>query len=219
MTSEVNIISAFVAGLVSFFSPCVLPLIPAYIAYIGGNAAEKVNRSLLLSRVLLFILGFTLVFVMLGATASFFGRFLHQYLQMVIIVSSGLIIIFGLHMLGILRVTLFNKDTRFQLKSSGSIFMPLLLGMAFAFGWSPCVGPVLASILLLASMEQSLIRGMFLLFVYSMGLGLPFFITALAAEKILKIFKKMNNSAIWIERTAGIVLVLFGFWLFYTNII
>jgi len=219
LTSEVNIISAFVAGLVSFFSPCVLPLIPAYIAYIGGNAAEKVNRSLLLSRVLLFILGFTLVFVMLGATASFFGRFLHQYLQMVIIVSSGLIIIFGLHMLGILRVTLFNKDTRFQLKSSGSIFMPLLLGMAFAFGWSPCVGPVLASILLLASMEQSLIRGMFLLFVYSMGLGLPFFITALAAEKILKIFKKMNNSAIWIERTAGIVLVLFGFWLFYTNII
>lgn len=219
MTSEVNIISAFVAGLVSFFSPCVLPLIPAYIAYIGGNTAEKVKRSLLISRVLLFVLGFTLVFVMLGATASFFGRFLQQYLQLIIIVSSGLIIVFGLHMLGVLRVTLFNKDTRFQLKSSGSFFMPLLLGMAFAFGWSPCVGPVLASILLLASLEQSLIRGMFLLFVYSMGLGIPFFITALAAEKILKLFKKMNNSAIWIERTAGIVLVFFGLWLFYTNIV
>jgi len=207
-----------VAGIISFFSPCVLPLIPAYIAYINGNTDIQKKRQQLLWRVLLFILGFTIVFVLLGATASFIGGFLQNYLRVIILLSAILITIFGFHMLGLLKITFFNKDTRFQLKTSPSLFMPLLLGMAFAFGWSPCVGPVLASILLLASMEQSMVNGMSLLFVYSMGLGLPFLITALAAESVLKIFKKMNSGTIWIERVAGSILVLFGIWLFVVNI-
>ena len=201
---------AFVAGVLSFLSPCVLPLVPSYLAYIGGSAAQQ-DRWLTLRNSLFFILGFSLIFIGLGASASALGSLLRSYRGWLNIVGGILIILFGLIMLGFFKLPLFYRDTRTQFKGdSKNPWGAILLGMAFAAGWTPCIGPILGGILTLAGASSTLTQGILLLAVYALGLGLPFFMAAVAMEKFLTFLSRFRKHLPWVERIAGILLVIAG---------
>ncbi len=203
---------AFVAGVLSFLSPCVLPLVPSYLAYISGSASQPDrDRFLTLRNSLLFILGFSLIFIALGASASVLGSLLRSYKGWLNIAGGILIIAFGLVMLGIFKLPFLYRDTRTQFKGdSKTPWGAVFLGMAFAAGWTPCIGPILGGILTLAGASDTLAQGILLLAMYALGLGLPFFIAALAIERFMAFSKIFRDYLPWVERIAGSLLIIAG---------
>ncbi len=202
---------AFVAGVLSFLSPCVLPLVPTYLAYIGGSGAAK--RALVLRNAALFVLGFSLVFIAMGASASALGSILREHRSVLMIVGGVLVIAFGLVMLGVIRLPFLYRDTRRPLGADANPQTPwgaVALGSAFAFAWTPCIGPVLGAILTIAGASGTLTTGVGLLAVYSLGLAVPFMLAALAFEPFLRMSRGLRPYLPWFERVAGGLLVIVG---------
>lgn len=208
------------AGLVSFLSPCVLPLVPPYLGYLGGTTIEQLGskgeidgrlwRRIVLASVF-FVLGFTTVFVGLGASASLLGQWIQTYKSELAVVAGIVIILFGLHFLGVLRVPLLYREARFHAAPQGaSLAGAYVMGLAFAFGWTPCIGPVLASVLTVAANEASLGTGVRLLLVYSLGLGIPFILAAVAVRPFLGFLKRFRRHLGRVEMVMGLLLVATG---------
>jgi cytochrome c-type biogenesis protein len=208
------------AGLVSFLSPCVLPLVPPYLGYLGGTTIEQMvdtdrvdnhlRRRVVLAS-LFFVLGFTTVFVAFGAGASLLGQWIQEHKAELSIVAGVIIIGFGLHFLGLLRIPLLYRQARFHTDVGASNFAgAFLMGLAFAFGWTPCIGPVLATVLTLAANEASLGAGVRLLFVYSLGLGIPFILAAVAIGPFVAFLQRFRRHLGRVEKVMGLVLVVTG---------
>jgi cytochrome c-type biogenesis protein len=206
----------FVQGIASFLSPCVLPLLPAYLAVLSGTglaaaAEDKAARGVLILNAALFILGFTAVFMALGAGASAVGAFLKNYAEPIRIVSGILVIVMGLFMMDIIPLNFLQREKRFEVKGkSGSPWRSFLMGMAFSFGWTPCIGPVLASVLMMASREAMLSRGVWLLFVYSLGLAVPFMLLAVFLRFLQKPLAALKRYSLIIRRVSAGLLVIMG---------
>ncbi|MGO9005261.1 MAG: cytochrome c biogenesis CcdA family protein [Beijerinckiaceae bacterium] len=221
MSSEVTISTAAAAGLLSFLSPCVLPLVPPYLTFIAGTTIEDVSfervsrarRDVFLAACL-FVLGFSTVFVALGATASIFGQVFGQLLRQHIATMSllaGLAIIFmGLHFLGLFRLTWLYREKRLHIEKPIGVWGAYIMGLAFAFGWTPCIGPILAAILALAASEETAGRGAGLLAVYSLGLGVPFLLAAAALEPFIGFLKRFRRHFALVERIVGVLLIATG---------
>ena len=220
-------LAAFVAGLLSFISPCVLPLIPGYLSYISGltldemegTAASTVDRVQARRRVVVasifFILGFSAVFISFGAAASAFGSFLLDWRRVIGKVAGAIVILFGLHMMGVLRIGWLYSEKRVQLeKKPTSVFGAFFVGLAFAFGWTPCIGPILGGILAIASVQDTVGQGVRLLAVYSLGLGVPFLLTALAINQFFRAFAKIRKHYHAIEIGSGLLLCAIGVLIF-----
>ena len=204
---------AFAAGLLSFLSPCVLPLVPSYIGFLTGMSLPEVSgrRRAALGHALLFVLGFSLVFILLGASATALGRALNYYQVWLQRVGGVLIIAFGLVCLGVIRVGALNQERRVQVERKPVGYLgSALVGMAFAAGWTPCIGPVLGGILGLAATSQDVTRGMLLLGVYSAGLAVPFLIAAVALESFLSWFQRFRRFLPWVMRVSGVLLIFVG---------
>lgn len=217
--------AAFFAGLVSFVSPCVLPVIPGYLSFISGVSAEhmhdparrgEVTRKVATNS-LFFVLGFSVVFILLGWTASSLGQFLLSYLHIFNRVAGVLLVLFGLHVMGVLKIPFLNYEKRFQTRTRPiGVMGAFVIGLAFAFGWTPCIGPILAGVLTMAAQAESQWQGVGLLAVYSAGLGIPFFLTALAFQRFLGFFRWMRNHMRAVEIVSGLFLVAVGI-LVFTN--
>jgi len=214
---DVTYIGAFGAGILSFLSPCVLPLVPPYLCFLGGVSLEQLSedeetdpavmRGVLLSA-LVFILGFTTVFVGLGATASTFGQFIGNYLDVLAKIAGGVIIVLGLHFMGVFRIPILFREVRFHAeRRPAGLIGPYIIGLAFAFGWTPCVGPVLAAILMVAGSDASVSYGSSLLAVYSAGLGIPFLLAAVAMKPFLNFMNRFKKHMKTVERVIGGLLV------------
>jgi cytochrome c-type biogenesis protein len=204
---------AFAAGLLSFLSPCVLPLVPSYVGFLTGMTLPEVEarRRVALSHALLFVAGFSLVFILLGASATALGRALNYYQVWLQRLGGALIIGFGLICLGVVKTGLVNRERRVQLEHKPVGYLgSALVGMAFAAGWTPCIGPVLGGILSLAATSTDVERGMLLLAVYSAGLALPFLVAALAVDSFLRWFARFRPLLPWVMRISGGMLVLVG---------
>lgn len=216
MTDVTYPVAAF-AGLVSFLSPCVLPLVPPYLSFMAGTAIEdfveggerRVRRDVPLVA-LLFVLGFSTVFVLLGATASAFGQVLRSYIDVLSIAAGVAIIAMGLHFLGVFRIAMLFREKRVQVEKPSGPLGAYVMGLAFAFGWTPCIGPVLAAILAVAGSEESVGRGALLLSVYSLGLGIPFILAAFAMEHVVKFVRRFRAHFGKVEKAMGVLLVLTG---------
>ena len=210
----VSLSIAFFAGLISFISPCVLPLIPGYVSFICGTTLNELNsksKNFILKRSLIFSLGFSLVFICLGATASFIGSFLLKNSQILSIVSGLIIIFFSLYLLDLIKINFLNKNFGiYNIKFSNNLLFPLIVGIGFGFGWTPCIGPILGSILAYASMENSIYKGISLLSLYSLGLAVPFIISSLIIEKFLFFSKKSKSYLYKIRKFSGITLLITG---------
>ncbi len=210
-------IAVFNAGLLSFLSPCFLPLIPAYVSVISGLSLEELSESKKglwgkpLLKIVFFILGFSLVFVLLGASASYLGSLLKTYRQVLTQLAGVFIIILGLHLVGAVKLSFLEKSSQRKLQTPSKLLTSFFLGGAFALGWSPCVGPILGSVLLYAATKKTLSEGMFLLFVYSLGIGVPFFLSALFIQFFLSFFKKFKGFLGAVRTISGLFLLLFGF--------
>lgn len=221
MFAELHIyLGVALAGLVSFLSPCVLPLVPPYLGYLGGTTISqasvgggidaKVWRRVVLGSVF-FVLGFTTVFVALGAGASLFGQLIQTYKAELSIAAGLVIIAFGLHFLGLLRIPLLYQEARYHADMSGaSLAGAYVIGLAFAFGWTPCIGPILATVLTVAANEASLTAGVKLLLAYSMGLGVPFILAAVAIRPFLSFMQRFKRHLGLVEKVMGVVLILTG---------
>lgn len=217
---EVSYIGSLVAGMLSFLSPCVLPLVPPYLCFIGGVSLEQISedeelapgvmRAVVLSAVV-FVLGFSTVFIALGATASTIGDFIVDYMDILSKLAGGVIIVLGLHFIGIIRIPILYREARFHAeKKPAGLIGPYIIGLAFAFGWTPCVGPVLAAILMVAGSESSITYGMGLLAVYSAGLGIPFILAAVAMKPFMDFMARFRRHLQTVERVIGALLVLTG---------
>jgi cytochrome c-type biogenesis protein len=205
---------AFFAGLISFISPCVLPLIPGYISFICGttlNELKSKSKNFILKKSLIFSLGFSLVFICLGATASFIGSLLLKNSQILSIISGLIIIFFSLHLLDLINIRFLNKNFgNYYIKHSNNFLFPLVVGIGFGFGWTPCIGPILGSILAYASMEDSVYKGISLLSIYSLGLAIPFIVSSLIIKKFLLFSNKSKTYLSKIKKFSGIALFITG---------
>ncbi len=203
---------AFGAGLISFLSPCVLPLIPGYISYISGQSLQEIlnKKEINFFPLILFCLGFSTVFVLLGASASFLGQTLLQNSEILRIVAGIIIIIFSLQLIGIINITYLNFEKRFDAKESRNILFPYVIGVAFGFGWTPCIGPILGSILALASIEETLTRAVILLILYSLGLAIPFVLSGYLIQRFLLFSKNFRKNINLISKIGGIILLVTG---------
>jgi cytochrome c-type biogenesis protein len=220
---NISLLAAFTAGLISFISPCVLPLIPAYLSFISGVSVEEMKsqdrKSEVLKKVslntILFVLGFSLVFVALGASATFVGDFLLSKLSLFNKIAGAIIMLLGLHLLGVFRIGFLNYEKRFHTRSRPlGPFGSFLVGLAFAFGWTPCIGPILAGILLVASNQDTVTKGVVLLSSYSLGLGIPFFVTAVSFHTFLSVFGWIKKHFRVVEIISGSFLIIIGFLIF-----
>jgi cytochrome c-type biogenesis protein len=218
MTPDVTLLAALVAGLVSFLSPCVLPLVPPYLVYLAGTSLERLTdddpktgsiRDTVLAA-FLFVCGFSTVFVILGASASAVGGLIRVYSTELAIVAGVVIIIMGLHFLGITPIALLHRQKRAEIVKPVGLWGAYLMGLAFAFGWTPCIGPILAAILAVAASEQTVAKGAGLLAVYSLGLGIPFLLAALAIEPFAAFLARFRRHLVYVERAMGGLLVLTG---------
>tara|TARA_B100000029_G_C17467465_1_gene920759 strand:- start:82 stop:798 length:717 start_codon:yes stop_codon:yes gene_type:complete len=205
---------AFLAGFISFLSPCVLPLIPGYISYISGTSLDKLvkeEKNFIIAKTIFFTLGFSFVFVIFGSAASFIGKIFLTNSNIFRIAAGIIIIFFSLQMLGIISLKFMNKDIRFFTgQYNHNLAFPFLVGAAFGFGWTPCIGPILGSILTLAAMEESISEGIILLLFYSLGLAIPFIISGILIDKFLLFSKKFRKNIIIITKGGGIILLLTG---------
>jgi len=216
--TEVSLLWAFFAGLVSFLSPCVLPLVPGYIAIISGSSLEELKAGQdqkMLAKTLMqsvfFIIGFSFVFISLGATATWLGQTLLQKMSLLTRIGGLLIILFGLHMTGILKIGVLYRDARVHNTSSPATAAgSLLMGLAFAFGWTPCIGPILAGILAIAATQEHLAQGIFLLAVYSAGLAVPFLLTTLGINRFMSFYQRFRKHLHRLEVAAGVMLIVLG---------
>ena len=208
----VELIIALGAGLISFLSPCVLPLIPGYISYISGSSVNELieKKNINLIPIILFTVGFSIVFIIFGAASTFLGQVLLQNSYELRIVAGLIIIILSLHIIGLINISFLNYEKRIQTNISKNFFSPILIGMAFAFGWTPCIGPILGSILVLASTEESLGRGILLLFFYSIGLAIPFILSGYLMQKFLIFSKNFKKNINKVSKIGGIILLITG---------
>ena len=219
MLSDVTIGGAFLAGLISFLSPCVLPLVPPYLCYMAGvsldqllgQAPEPIARRTVFVSALAFVLGFSTIFILLGATASAVGQLVARHLDVLAVVGGLIIIVMGLHFLGVFKINLLHRQARWEVRNHPA--GPLgsyLVGLAFAVGWTPCIGPVLGTILLVAGSEQSVASGAGLLGIYSLGLGLPFLAAGLFAGPFMHFMRRFRNHVATVEKAMGALLVVTG---------
>ena len=218
MHSDVTLAAALIAGLVSFLSPCVLPLVPPYLVFLAGTSLERfadkepearVKRETVLAA-LLFVAGFSTVFVALGASASVIGGVIRAYSHPLGIIAGVIIIVMGLHFLGITPIAFLHRQKRMEVAKPVGLWGAYVIGLAFAFGWTPCIGPILAAILAVAASEQTVARGAGLLAIYSLGLGIPFVIAAFAIEPFAAFLARFKNYLHRVEQAMGALLVLTG---------
>ena len=207
-----ELIVAFGAGILSFLSPCVLPLIPGYISYISGSSIDelKEKKNTNLVPIILFTLGFSIVFIIFGAASTFLGQVLLQNSYELRIIAGLVIIILSLHIIGVFNLKFLNYEKRIQTNIGNNLFSPILIGMAFAFGWTPCIGPILGSILVLASTEESLAKGILLLSFYSIGLAIPFILSGYLMQKFLIFSKNFRSNINIVSKIGGIILLITG---------
>jgi len=218
MTPDVTVLAALLAGLVSFLSPCVLPLVPPYLVYLAGASFERLAdaeseplvRRETVGAALLFVGGFTTVFVALGASASLVGSLVRAYAEELAIVAGVVIIVMGLHFLGITRFGFLHRQKRLEIPKPVGLWGAYAMGLAFAFGWTPCIGPILATILAVAASEATVSKGAGLLAVYSLGLGIPFVLAAFAIEPFAALLVRFRSHIVHVERVIGGLLVLAG---------
>ena len=208
----IELFIAFGAGLISFLSPCVLPLIPGYIAFISGNSLNELleKKKIDLLPLIIFSLGFSFVFIMFGATASFLGKILLQNSQILRIIAGVVIVIFSLQLIGILNIKLLNVEKKIYTKKSNNIFFIFIVGMAFGFGWTPCIGPILGSILALASTEKTILRAIILLSFYSLGLAIPFILSGYLIQKFMMFSKNFKKNINLVSKIGGVTLLITG---------
>ena len=218
MHSDVTILAALIAGLVSFLSPCVLPLVPPYLVYLAGTSLERfadkepeprVKRETVVAACL-FVLGFSTVFVALGASASVIGSLIRVYSGPLATIAGVIIIVMGLHFLGLTQISLLHRQKRVEVAKPVGLWGAYVMGLAFAFGWTPCIGPILAAILTVAAAEDTVTKGAGLLAVYSLGLGIPFIIAAFAIEPFAAFLARFRKHLRRVEQTMGALLVLTG---------
>jgi cytochrome c-type biogenesis protein len=218
MSADVTILAALLAGLVSFLSPCVLPLVPPYLVFLTGASIERlaegeretqVRRETVIAAAL-FVAGFSTVFIALGASASVVGAMLRYYSHALSIIAGVAIIIMGLHFLGLTPISLLHRQARFDVQKPVGLWGAYVMGLAFALGWTPCIGPILAAILAVAASEATLAKGAGLLAVYSLGLGIPFIVAAFAVEPFAAFVARFRSHLRHIERAMGGLLVLTG---------
>lgn len=218
--NDVTIWLALGAGVISFLSPCVFPLVPAYLAQLTGTSVSgnevNANQRVIVLRSLGFILGFTIVFLLLGASSTFIGQLFNQYNTLVAQIGGIIIVLFGLQMTGVMsiRSLMSEKKVSAKPKKTNSFGGSVLFGLLFAAGWSPCVGLVLGSILALASQSETMMSGMFMLFIYSIGMGIPFLLVAVFYSKSLNKLKRFNRLMPRIQKAGGVVMIIMGVMLF-----
>ena len=208
-----NLLVAFSAGFISFLSPCVLPLIPGYISYISGQTFDEIiknNKSVLL-KTIFFSIGFSIVFISFGITASFIGKLLISYSNQLRIIAGIIIILFSLQFIGLINLKILNSETRFFTKNyNDNLIFPIIVGAAFGFGWTPCIGPILGSILTLAAIEENISKSILLLSFYSLGLAIPFIISGILIDKFLFFSKSFRKYISTITKVGGAILLLTG---------
>ena len=220
---SVSLLAAFGAGFLSFVSPCVLPVVPGYLSFVSGASVDEMGsgtsgrRWAIMADIIAFVLGFSVVFVILGASATALGGFLLSKLSLLGKIAGVLVILLGLHMIGVFRLGFLYREKRIQAENKRlGVLGSFLIGMAFAFGWSPCIGPILGGILAYASTQETVGQGMLLLGVYSLGLGLPFIIAGLSIDAFFRVTKRFKRHFRAIEVTSGALLIVIGV-LIFTN--
>ena len=208
----IELMIAFGAGLISFLSPCVLPLIPGYVSFVTGSSLNEIleNKRINLLPLIIFSLGFSFVFIIFGATASFLGQILLQNSQILRLIAGSIIVIFSLQLIGILNIKFLNIEKKFYTKKSNNIFFVFIIGMAFGFGWTPCIGPILGSILALASTEETIYRAIILLSFYSLGLAIPFVLSGYLMQRFLLFSKNFKKNINLVTKGGGIILLITG---------
>ncbi|MCJ7580247.1 MAG: cytochrome c biogenesis protein CcdA [Candidatus Aminicenantes bacterium] len=218
-TENISVLVAFTAGLISFLSPCILPMIPSYLAFITGISLEELSQDQNLKKVrksvitnsLLFILGFSILFIAMGASATFIGKFLAKNIRWLEIIGGTFVVILGLHFAGLFKIKFLERERKIHLdKKPLGALGTVLVGMAFGAGWTPCVGPILGSILTMAAATQNVAKGIILLISYSIGLGIPFLLTGLLIHKFFEYFKTIRKYFRVITLVGGILLVIIG---------
>jgi cytochrome c-type biogenesis protein len=218
MSADVTIAAALFAGLLSFLSPCVLPLVPPYLVYLAGASLERLAdaeakprvRRETITAALLFVAGFSTVFIALGASASVIGALVRRYSADLAIVAGIFIIVMGLHFLGLTRLNVLMREKRWEMPKPVGLWGAYVMGLAFAFGWTPCIGPILAAILAVAASKETVAKGAGLLAVYSAGLGIPFMVAALAVEPFAAFLTRFKRHLGHVERAMGALMVLTG---------
>ena len=232
MAHDVSIYMVFLAGILSFLSPCVLPLVPGYISFVSGVSIKELQegeeapvffsrgkRSVLVNS-LCFVAGFSIVFILLGATATWVGSFLISQMSLLTKIGGLVIIFFGLFKMGLIRSLFFNRETRFHLKARKFGFVgAILIGASFALGWTPCIGPILGAILVYAGTLESVNMGILLLTIYSIGLGIPFLVTSFGINKFFRFFEKIKRHLGLIDKITGLVMVLLGLLIFSNKLV
>ena len=229
---DVSIYMAFAAGLISFLSPCVLPLVPGYISFVSGIAFTEIKekkpipsffnkeKRIVLINSLFFVAGFSLVFILLGASATWIGAFLSSKLSLMSKIGGLIVIFFGLYKIGLIRPQLFYKEARFNIKDRKFSYAgAMIIGVAFAFGWTPCIGPILGVILTYAGMLENVNQGVALLFVYSLGLGVPFLLTAFGINHFWRCFKRIKKYLPVLEVTSGVIMVILGVMIYANKLV
>jgi len=220
---SISFITAFFAGLVSFFSPCVLPLVPAYLSFVSGMSVDQMqseeDRRKVIGQAglnaLVFVLGFSLIFVLLGASATYFGQFLRSKMAILTKVAGAVVVLFGLHTAGVFRIRFLDYEKRLHMRTKPvGLIGSFLVGTAFAFGWSPCIGPFLAAILTYAATQETVGQGIVLLGLYSLGLGIPFLLTGVAVNVFFVAFARIKRYFRILEIASGVLLILVGVLIF-----
>jgi cytochrome c-type biogenesis protein len=222
---DVSLPAAALGGLISFLSPCVLPLVPPYLSFLAGTTVSELNagqdrqvRQRAVRAALLFVAGFTTVFVILGATASVVGQVIRQHLMLLSTVAGVAIIVMGLHFLGVFRIGMLYREARLQVGRPAGAWGAYVMGLAFAFGWTPCIGPILSVVLTTAATQDTLARGVGLLIAYSLGLGVPFVAAGLGLGRLASVFGWVKRHFRLLNLVSGSFLVVFGLLLFTNNL-
>ena len=208
----IELVIAFGAGLISFLSPCVLPLIPGYISFISGASLNELlaNKKINIIPLILFTLGFSFVFIMFGAAASYLGQVLLQNSQTLRIIAGLIIVIFSLQLIGIVNIVFLNFEKKIYTKKNNNMWFSFIIGMAFGFGWTPCIGPILGSILALASTEETIFRAIILLSFYSLGLAIPFILSGYLMQRFLMFSKNFKKNINLVSKGGGVILLITG---------
>lgn len=228
MNEQVGLLTALTAGLISFISPCVLPVVPAYLSYVSGLSVDEMRgadapggsrRGRIFFNSLAFVLGFSTVFILLGASASAVGVFLQKYADILSKIAGVVIVLFGLNTLGLIKIPFLSYEKRFQANTkSASLIGSFIVGLAFAFGWTPCIGPILGAILGLASTQGTVGKGVLLLSAYSLGLGIPFLLAALSVESFFKVSSGVKKRFKVVEIVSGLLMIGVGLLIFFNQL-